>query len=338
MRRGKPDLPSEREVEMVTQQFQDGRWNLSLQTHQLRSLRYTIKHDWLDHKKEGGRLNTYKAPDLGMTVTIGVDWTAFDDEHKRSIDTQRFAEQYVRQKGGKVLRNDISDIDGHPAVNCEYTLPDGSWNRRVNLVLHRSEYNVVMRVDSVACYKRIAPVVEAFFGSLEVCLPDLPRQTVLNGRVRIGIPKNWKRKRNEANLAVWEGPPGPSVLQLHFIEDNRYTQLSEDIFSRLPEPLCKMPIKVGRSEMPEVGISALYRVLESTPGTGHEPWSISVIQLPTGLVVGLEFRHHGKPTDKFTNVQLMSHAFLAEVIATVEDARDHIVSTSNESEGTINSD
>jgi hypothetical protein len=324
MRRLKLDLPSKREVELMAQQFQDGPWNLSLHTHQLRSLRYRIKHDWLEHKKEGGRLNTYKASDLGITVTIGVDWTAFDDEHKRPVDTQRFAEQYVQQKGGKVLRNYISDIDGYPVVDCEYTLPDRSWNKRVNLVLHRSEYNIVMRVDSMAIYRRIAPLVDAFFGSLEVCLPDLARRTVLNGRVRIGIPRNWGEPiQNEADLAVWEGPPGPSRLCLHYIEDNYYAQLAEDIFSRLPEPLCKNPvIKVGRNEMPEIGVSALYGVLKSTPGTGHEPWSISAIQLPTGLVVGLEFRHYGRLTDRFTNMQLMSTAFLAEVIATVEDARN----------------
>jgi hypothetical protein len=40
------------------------------------------------------------------------------------------------------------------------------------------------------------------------------------------------------------------------------------------------------------------------------------------LVVGLEFRHYGRLTDRFTNMQLMSTAFLAEVIATVEDARN----------------
>lgn len=73
--------------------------------------------------------------------------------------------------------------------------------------------------------------------------------------------------------------------------------------------------------MPEIGISTLYGVPKDTPETGHDPWSISAIQLPTGLVVALEFEHHGKPNDKFTNGQLMSAVFLAEVIATVEDAR-----------------
>jgi hypothetical protein len=159
-----------------------------------------------------------------------------------------------------------------------------------------------MSVESVACFNRIAPVVEAFFGSLKVCLPDLPRQTALNGRVRIGIPADWPPKKlNETDLAIWEGPPGPSVIRLHYIDDKRLEPLSQSIFSKIPEPRCKLPMRVGFSQMPEIGISTLYGVPKDTPETGHDPWSISAIQLPTGLVVALEFEHHGKPNDKFTN-------------------------------------
>ncbi len=325
-------LPSEQQVSLAVQQLLGGQLN------RVRCIQYRTSHNWRVSIDEEQKLYSHKAPDLGMVVTTGVNWASHSADNTPQ-GTQRMAEQYVKDAGGKILRNEISDIEGYPIVNCEYTLPNASWNKRVNLVLHRSEYNIVMQVDSIANYKRIAPVVKAFFDSLEICLPHLPQQTVLGGRVRIGIPPNWDKEPNESeSLVVWKESPGPSTIRLHFVQDERQEALSQDIFLNLPGERCKLPMRLGLSQIPEKGLSTLYGTLKDTPETGHDPWSISAIQLPTGLVVALEFEHLGSPTDKFTDIQLVSTAFLTEIIATVEDARYDTVSTANEITGVAHSD
>jgi hypothetical protein len=281
----------------------------------------------------------------GISVHLSVDWISSQKEEENTpAGMQRYAEGYVKEMDGTMLRNDIRPLAGVYGVDFEYTTPRGKHRRKIVLVKHRSEYVITMNAENSSIWGAMIPVVEAFLETFSMYQPHFPRQTALNGRVWIGVPMNWRRVEDTASSASWRSDVGETKLWLRLLGEDQgatftaklFEGVKGSLFQHLRSAFYNLPetdvstiggrtnVRVVRDSfynLPETGVSTILCEL-TEPYRGQ--WRCRCAQgmrLPTGLHVVLDFEHIGSDQVIFDGLVLQPYVLLNEIVATIEDAR-----------------
>jgi hypothetical protein len=319
--------PTAEEVAILAARIRNGEG----QTSSLRCLCFRVPPGWSCQKAAfGERETSYAGSELvllpidvghGINIHISVAWVSSQaEEDNTPTGMQRFAESYAKEQGVTLLRNDIRLLAGVYGVDFEYTTPGGQHRRKIVTTWHRSEYVITINAENSSIWGVMLLVIETFLGTFSTYQPHLPRQTVLDERVQIGIPANWKRVEDTANSATWRSDMGETKLWLRLVGEDKGATFTAKLFKGVEGSLFQhQELRSAYYNLPETGVSAI--VCELTePYRGEQRYRCAhAIRVPTGLQMVLDFEHIGSDRVMFDGLVLQP--YVLEIVATIEDAR-----------------
>jgi uncharacterized membrane protein YhaH (DUF805 family) len=251
-----------------------------------------------------------------VSIYLSVDQEGADEDNSL-ISMQRKAEQFTKEWGFTMIRNEIHSVAGVRGIDFEYVTAKGELHRKIIIIRHRSEYVITLRAASTGLFEIMQPVWETFVETLKLNEPDLPRREALGRAVRIGLPQSWVQVEDTVMRAKWRSPTDDARLTMRLIDQSGEGLLDMGQLKRLEGSSSEqVPTKYSFT-FHETGAHVDGAFSTQSTSSALRRQDAFSVTLPTGLRLALDFERDDDRRPII--IGLASVPFLLEVIATIED-------------------
>lgn len=236
---------------------------------------------------------------------------------------KRLAESFVvNEVGGKLIRNEISEIAGRQAVDFEYTQHGPLHIRKIIFFYHLNEYRITFGEKVPGAFKKLNPLIDAFLNRLAIVIPPFKTENVLADRVQIGMPTDqWKKTRDDTDQVVWEKHPNADThakVRLSYINKTSNGTLKADLFKGVEDSLFDKGVDNTISWTPlDLPMSILFA---QAPDDERQIYQYSFgIQLTSGQLLLLDYFYEGDKWEHGMISNMYFVTFALEIVATLSD-------------------